>query len=314
MAFRIRPWQLATLLILICAGILAGVFYYRSRISTAPSDLVTWLPTEDAITAWVNMDAVRQSEILDSLAGSKVAEDPEYSSFVRQTGFDYREDLQGLGVAMRAAGDGEHRDVYAIAHGTFDWKRIFAYFRSHGGQCAGAFCHMPASHTGRYISLFPVRGDLLAFAVSGDPYGAYMVGRRPGKQGINIPDRPVWILLSSAALHSKDLLPEGTHSFASALQGANRVILTLGPGGDHLDLTLDADCRNIEDASRLLVQLEQTTDFLRRLIAREHQTPNPRDLSGVLTAGNFSRQDRRVLGAWPIGRPFLDSVVNGTPN
>jgi len=308
---RIGPWQLAALLVLLCAGILAGLFWYRNRISTAPSDLVAWLPTEDAVTAWVDMDGLRQSRLLDALAGARVTEESEYSSFVQQTRFDYREDLRAFGLAVRSNRLNGDKDIFAIARGTFDWKRIYAYFKAHGGECAGAFCHMPASRPGRYISLYPIRSDLMAFAVGSDPYDAYLVGRRAGKAAIPVPARPIWILLSSAALHSKDLFPEGTHAFASALEDANRVALSLGPTGDHLELTLDADCRNVDAASRLLVQLEQTTNFLRSLIAREHQTPNPRDLSGILTAGNFRRDDRHVLGAWPIGRPFIDAVVNG---
>ena len=314
MALRIRPWQLAAFLIVLCAGIVAGFFYYRSRISTSPSDLVAWLPIDDAVTVWVDVDALKQLGILDALAGSQVTEEREYVSFVQQTGFDYREDLRAVGLAIRANRNGADKDVYAIAHGSFDWKLIYAYFKSHNGECAGAFCHMPASRPGRYISLYPVRSDLLAFAVTDDPFGAYMVGRRPGKPSVAVPGGPIWVLLSSSALHSKELLPEGTHAFASALEDANRVALSLGPSGDHLQVSLDADCRNVEDASRLQVQLEQTTDYLRRLIAREHQTPNPRDLSGVLTAGNFRRDDRHVLGTWPVGRPFIDAVVSGSSN
>ena len=293
---------------------IAGVLYYRNRIATSPADLVAWLPTEDAITAWVDTDALKQMGLLDALAGSPVSEEPEYTSFVQQTGFDYREDLRAVGLAFRAGRNGSDKEVYAIARGSFDWKRIYAYFKAHGGECSGAFCHMPASQPGRYISLYPVRSDLLAFAVNSDPFGAYVIGRRPAKPNMVVPGGPIWVLLSSSALHSKDLLPEGTHAFASALEDANRVALSLGPSGDHLQVSLDADCRNVEDASHLLVQLEQTTDYLRRLIAREHQAPNPRDLSGVLTAGNFRRDDRHVLGSWPIGRPFIDAVVNGSAN
>ena len=71
-------------------------------------------------------------------------------------------------------------------------------------------------------------------------------------------------------------------------------------------------CRTSNDAAALVVQLQRATSLLRQMIARENQQPNPKDLSGVLTAGVFEQAGRRVLGRWPLAPIFLESLAGGT--
>jgi hypothetical protein len=59
----------------------------------------------------------------------------------------------------------------------------------------------------------------------------------------------------------------------------------------------------------MLTDFQNTTDTLRKWIEREHQQPNPADLSGLLVAGTFHRDDRRVFGQWPVSRAFVDSLA-----
>jgi len=47
---------------------------------------------------------------------------------------------------------------------------------------------------------------------------------------------------------------------------------------------------------------------LRQMIARENQSPNPADLSGVLAAGSFSSGGKRVYGYWPIEPSFVENL------
>jgi hypothetical protein len=311
-SFRLRPWQLAALVIVLCAAVVAAVFYYRHRGGTSASDLVSYLPAEDALIGWVDVRAIQASGMLDVLGQTRVVEEADYRDFVEQTGFNYRDDLQAFGFSLRSDPASHERDVFAVAHGSFDWKKIFRYAKAHGAECAQAFCHVAGSHPGRYLSFYPLRSDLIALAVSSDPYGALLVGRRPGAKPLPVPAQPVWLIASAQALRSKELLPDGTHAFASALDGADRVTFSLGPGADDLELGMQAACRNPDDATALLVRLEQTTETLRKWIAREHQTANPADLSGVLAAGSFRRDGRTVVGSWPIRRAFLQAVAGGS--
>jgi hypothetical protein len=93
-----------------------------------------------------------------------------------------------------------------------------------------------------------------------------------------------------------------------ALEPAERILLTLGPADQKFELTLDVTCRTQEEAAILKAHLEGITTLLQKLISREKQTPNKSDLSGVLTAGSFTRTDRLVTGRWPIERSFLESL------
>jgi hypothetical protein len=45
------------------------------------------------------------------------------------------------------------------------------------------------------------------------------------------------------------------------------------------------------------------------MLARENRTANPQDLSGVLVAGTFRRDDRKVYGEWPLQRAFVESIT-----
>jgi hypothetical protein len=48
------------------------------------------------------------------------------------------------------------------------------------------------------------------------------------------------------------------------------------------------------------------------MIERERQTPNPADLSGVLTSGTFKAVGKKVFGYWPIERVFVTKMLGGT--
>jgi hypothetical protein len=61
----------------------------------------------------------------------------------------------------------------------------------------------------------------------------------------------------------------------------------------------------------LAAQLGSITAMLREMIAREHQTPNPHDLSGVLTSGTFNHLGTRVLGSWPLEKGFVVGLLGG---
>ncbi len=66
------------------------------------------------------------------IAGSKSAEDPEYKTFVEQTGLDYRTDLDAVAAAFAEG------NTYLALRGRFVSKKLAAYAQSHGGKCEGA--------------------------------------------------------------------------------------------------------------------------------------------------------------------------------
>jgi hypothetical protein len=71
------------------------------------------------------------------------------------------------------------------------------------------------------------------------------------------------------------------------------------------------ECASGASADSLSAQLRQTTETLRNMISREQQTPNPADLSGVLTAGVFRSEGSRVYGSWPVAPVFFNNILGG---
>ena len=100
MKYRFQPWQLALLVIVLCAvGLVIAQRHYASRVIDA-TDLVQYLPPDQAVHAYVDVNLLRSAGLLDLLAGSKAAEEPDYRRFIDQTGFDYRTDLDAVAAAL----------------------------------------------------------------------------------------------------------------------------------------------------------------------------------------------------------------------
>ena len=76
-----------------------------------------------------------------------------------------------------------------------------------------------------------------------------------------------------------------------------------------LQLGVHVTCKDTTSASALLTQFETTTKALREALAHQHAKPDPADLSGVLVAGTFHRDERQVYGAWPIPRAFVGAIA-----
>lgn len=307
MRFRFQPWQLAALLILVCAGAIGAVYFYKTAGGNGPAVMTSYLPLGDGTLVYVDVDAMRRSGILDAVAGNKAAQEIEYQSFVDETKFDYREDLGTVAALFK--GD----QVFMTLHGRFDWKALMAYVKKHGGSCQNGFCTVPGSRPDRRISFYPIKPDLMAMAISRDGWAAYQITRRSSRLPIVPPQQPVWAVLTGPALKKLSALPAGTQAFATALESADQLVFTVGERDDDFEVGVNVTCRTPDKASVLLSQLQGTTDTLRRWLAREHKAPNPNDVSGPLAAGSFRRDDRQVVGTWPVQRSFIESMAGG-PN
>jgi hypothetical protein len=303
--FRPHAWQLAALLIIVCALAVAGVYAYRTRGSAKPSDLVGYLPSANATILYLDVDAMRRSGILNMLAGSKAAEELEYRQFVDQTLFDYRQDLDAVAAAFR------DNQIFFALRGRFHWKNLMDYARHQGGSCHNGFCVMTGSQPNRRISFYALREDTLAMAVSSDDFAAYQVSRKPPGLPLATPAQPIWALVPIAALKDTDF-PAGVKPYAAALGNAEQIVFTLGPDGNRLQLALNVTCRDAQAASALLVDLEKATSSLRKILAGERQKRDPADLLSVLVEGAFRRDDRRVSGQWALDRGFVDALMGGS--
>jgi len=298
---KFRAWVLVVLVAAICGSAVWGVAWYRSRLLT-PAALLKRIPSSDAIVIYLDFDALRHSGVLPLLDNAKVTEEPEYQDFVRKIDFNYKQDLDSVMLAFAPTGK------YLLARGQFDWKSLRTYVESENGQCYNSLCRMQGSTPDRRISFFPLQSNLLALAVSQDESAALRLQNPSPGTNSEIPNAPVWIAFPGAALKSVDSLPDGTRPFAHAIESADSAVLSFVPEAQRLAVKLTVACHSPQDASDLAAQLSATTTLLRQMIAREHHTPNPADLSGVLTAGAFRNQGSRVYGYWPMERVFLENL------
>ncbi len=290
------------------AGALVAIvlgYFIIFRGPSTPAELASYLPDKGGTMLHIDVDAMRKSGILNMVAGAKVAEEPDYKDFVQQTGFDYKHDLDALVSTFRSG------QIFFVLSGRFQWDRLRDYARKHGGTCKGTYCSLDGSKPERRISFYRLRSNLMALAISPDDMASYQIARNASKVSPFTPDAPIWVLVPAAVLKEASSLPAGTRAFTIALENAERVVFSAGSEGDHLQLALNVTCQNVEAASALLVQLENTTNTLRRMLSREHQEANPADISGVLVAGSFRREDRKVLGQWPIQKVFVDALTGG---
>ena len=298
----------AALLILpgvaVCAAAVWGGLWYRARAVT-PAELLRRIPTSGALLVYLDFETFRKDGVLNLLEGRGISEDSEYRDFARQTGFDYKKDLDR--VLLAAAPTGK----YLLVEGNFDWKRLRSYAVSQNGRCDGSLCRMPGSAPDRHISFFPVQSNLMALAVSGDDSAALRMSSTAGAPNLAAPEAPLWVAIPGSVLQSGENLPQETQIFARSMSQAESAVLSFASEGDRFAARLQILCRSSQDASDLASQLRGTTAVLQKMFAAEHHQPNPADLTGVLTAGSFRSDGNHVYGSWPIQRVFIENVLSG---
>jgi hypothetical protein len=288
----------------LCAAAVAVARWWRVSLPYDAARLISVLPTERATVMYLDTEQLRRSGLLALLAGSKAAEEPDYRKFVDETGFDYRTDLDALAASF------EENRLYATLRGRFRWKQLTAYAESQGGECHYSVCTMLGSAADRNISFYPLKSDVLALAVSTDPRAVTSIGTG-GKLHMPLPLYPFWISVPAAVFNRPDAFPAGTRAFLSPLTRAEKITFAAGPQGDRLQLRLEVACATPEAAAELVKQFSSVTGLLKSMIEREHMTPNPRDLSGVLVAGIFEQRQSTVIGTWPMERGFVEALASG---
>ena len=298
----------ATLLVLVVALVLAaavwGGLWYQSRAIT-PAEQLKRLPLTDAVVVYIDFAMLRRAGVLGLLENSKVAEEAEYRDFAGQIDFDYKKDLDSALLAVAPTGR------FLLVRGRFNWTKLDAYVESQNGRCEGSLCRLQGSTPERRISFFPVRGDLMALAVSADDSAVLRMSTPAHSADIEAPVAPLWISIPASVLQSGESLPAETRSFARTLARANSVILDFVPEPKRYAARLQVRCRSSQDAADLAAQLTQLTTLLRQTFTESRRSPNPADLSGVLAAGSFRQEGSRVSGYWPIERAFLENLLGG---
>ncbi len=292
------------LIVLLCAAAGWGAYWWKTSRTLNDAQLIQSLPQARATHVFIDVEGLRRSGLLDLIAGSRSAEDPDYKSFIEHTGLDYRRDIDAVAAAFSEG------NTYLALRGRFTWSKLAAYAQSQGGRCAGSTCSMPATRPGYFISLLPLRPSVLAVAVAKDEHGVTMIGLQEWRKPPHLPAEPVWISVPSFAL-SESSVGAGTHAFLEPLSQAQDVTFAVGSAPKGFQIRLQAVCATPEIAELMTRRLTESTSLLKKMLEREHMTPSANDLSGVLTAGTFAQQKEQVTGTWPIERGFVESLAGG---
>jgi hypothetical protein len=290
--------------VLLVAALTAVIVYrvHATRAFFNPPALLSRFPSEDALVMSADFVTLRRAGLLTA---SKVPLEPEYKQFLDGTGFDYKRDLDFLVASF------SHSGTFFILRGRFDWKKLRDYAAHQGGSCYEDLCRMQGSTPERHISFLPLRSDALALAVSTNDLAATLLTKTAPPITTPLPAAPVWLSVPGAELRRQDALPPSIHLMLSALTRADRVVITLGPGGPQgVEAQLQATCNSQDDAKVLASQLRSTTGLLKEALARD-KTAADGEVTSMLTAGVFDQTDRKVTGNWPVRKSLLDALTNG---
>jgi len=301
--FKPQPWQLIVAIAAFC-GLSVGAFVWYHSTTLTPEALLKRMPASDSLVMWIDFASLRRTGFLQLLAGAKSAEDPEYQSFVYATRFDYMSDLDTALVAFSHSGGS-----YFMLSGRFDWKSLRNYVTREHGECVNSLCRVVGSAPDRHISFLPLRRDLMAMAVSTEPYAVNDLAiARPGPNP-KMPEGLVWLRFPGWLPKYAASLPDGMRPFARIIENSPNVTVSFVPDRDRLVAKLEIQCRSALEAADLVTQFSSVTETARSLFAREHQTPNPADFSGIVTSGTFRSDGPQLEGAWPIDRAFVQNLL-----
>jgi hypothetical protein len=299
---RFKPWLAFPLLAAIVIAGAWAIHAYRYRLVRSDRDLVALLPqSAQTTTFFANVAALRSARMLDLLAG---AGDQEYKTFVSSTGFDFARDLDSL------AGSTDGKQMWFIARGRFEQHQVEGYVRQHGGKCQRGICEMSGATPGMWASFRFVQPDVIALNVG--PNRGVTLRPVPGRgESPGIPSDPVWVQVSMELLKDPRPVPAALRIFAIALQPADAVLLALNRSAEPnaaFEIGLRGTCANAATARTVKQQLQILTEMLKLELAREHQRPNPADLTGLLTGGVFRESGKEVVGTWAVSPAFLTSL------
>lgn len=300
------PARIAIAATILCTGFAAGTWLYRSRVLGPPAgELLARLPQE-RLRAGIDIKALRLSGILSKLAGQS-PEEPDYAQFVKETGFDYKRDLD---LVVAAYG---REETLAFLTGRFDWGNIEGYAAKHGGGCKDGICRMAASTPGRHISFARIASSVLAFASSTDSEAVTKLTRANGAAAAVTPAYPVWFLIPPSWFEDTSQIPGAAYMFATALSDATEILLAIGAEGARYEARLEAAAKTPEQARQIARELEAATTVLKRGLSREQKAPDPQTLSGILSGGAFRAEGTKITGMWPIEPAFFDAFSGTAP-
>ena len=164
-----RKRKLALILamaVFLLAGLLAVVFL-RDSDRSARQHILQFVPADATAVIYADFDQLRASPFLAELYAwaPHSSEDSEYAQFVHDTGFSYQRDLQRVAVSI--SHHGASTNIFAVAEGKFDRKKIEGFFSRNGKstqQGKGTVFRLNATANEKPLLFTFLSNDRVAFA------------------------------------------------------------------------------------------------------------------------------------------------------
>jgi hypothetical protein len=288
---------------MILGGVLLGAsaYWYYSRPYDA-RQLVQMLPPDRSSYIYIDVNALRSLGILDLLAGAKSLEEADYEKFVKDTGFDYRTDLDNVAIAFREG------DVYYAAQGRFEWAKLESYAPAHSGKCERFLCSVAGSEPSRDVTYYMPRNGILAVAVSKTSTAGDMVAPGTWRNPPRIENAGIWISVLPIALSDLGKVPALAQPVLMPLAQATSAIFTLNAAQgskDSFELRMQATMKDDAAAKKLADQYTEITNAVAKMLKNDASA----EFGGMLAAGKFTAQKSEVSATWPVSRTLLESLA-----
>lgn len=343
MALTSKTRALIAVAVFFClTGIVAALYLYSGKqplpaapapartASAATPSIFSRLPPGAPVIGYANfadLRGLRKTPLASmlGLAAPGPAEDREYRSFVRETGFDYTRDLDKVAIAfwpanlLQASGIGQNR-VLAVAEGRFDRQKIEAYTLHTGGKITRegqkSLYNVPGNPPVAFEFLAPNR---ILIASGQYPVKLLTTSDAPSSDAAiqarirRVAGAPIF------AVARTERLPKSFYSnFQNAPQleqlvrSIQDVTLAAQPDGSDIRTVVDAQCSSLKnalylstllDTSRVLGRAELSDPKVRRQMTRQQNE----FLTGLLKRAKVDRQGHWVRLTFQITPAMLST-------
>lgn len=231
----------------------------------AAPDLIYQLPAGAHAVAFADLTALRKASFIDELSAlaPNPSQDPAYTEFVRESGFDYSRDLDRAAAAFWP--ETSATSIVALAQGRFDESKIESYALRNGGRrvkIRGAEVYEVPGQNSRLVRFtFPHPGEI---AIADGPAIAEILGPAASRLDSQMSARAAAVSSAPvyAIAHSEDFAKDldinaAKNSQLAALLRSIRSITAVGqPVGENLNLSASADCDSSVHAIELSTTLQ----------------------------------------------------------
>ena len=292
------------------------------------TDLIHQLPAGASAVVFADVAVLRAAPIgreISGLAPTSV-QDPEYTAFVRSTGFDYSRDLDRVALALWPKNS--PTTVVAIAQGRFNEVKIERYALRDGGRIVGHgqwnIYEVPEANPPRTVRFVFLSSTEMVLA-DGPEISAMLTAAHDrldsqmSQRIARVAGAPIYAVARTPDL-ARDIGVDETHSaqLAHLLQSVHNITFAGLPAGQNLKVAATAECDSTLNAFQLSTALEGLAWMGRAALAdpktRQQIGPQWPALDALLKAADISHDDHFVRLHLQITPQILRAAVAVSPN